>query len=187
MSRGANVLYPKDAAAWSRRIAGIKELKKSDVKVPGTDVSVALLLDRAQKNLDEEDDLRAAYLLRRALRIDPENETVHEFMEEVARPGWLRETDRKKSNRLWLDWKIDVLAERVRFLKRRHPDMARARNLWRKDLQGVETSEIVFITPLKRAELVGMCVRLSRLTCRSLDLMCKIEKPERTECLPLVV
>jgi hypothetical protein len=188
-------LPPEEAEEWDRKIDKMEI--KADAKVAVPDVLTDLLAERAQITLDAEQELRGWELLRAALRRDPKHEEARDILDEIAPAHWRighkREGDDDEmwQQRIWLDWNIEILSGGVRALGRLAPDMQRARTLWRKDLNGVETreegSEIVFATPLNDARIVGLCVRYAKLTCRALGRMFHTDTPKREDNIPLVI
>ncbi|MGH7162390.1 MAG: hypothetical protein ACREID_02815, partial [Planctomycetota bacterium] len=140
------------------------------------------LVDRGRKARAAGDEERGLALLRVALLRDPGHAGALAFLKEVAPADWAAGDARS-----WLDWRLEVLPGRVRVISRRHPDMERARQFWRRDLHGFETSEIVLLTNLADPKPVGKCVRLARLTCRALETIFATDKPEREEADPLVI
>ena len=172
----------KQADAWAKKIDARKGAGTASIQIPGNHAIVALLLDRARKQTDDESD-RGLYLLREALRLQPKDEAANDLLTEKAPRRWTL-----GDSRHWLDWKLDVLAG-VRLLKRRRSsDIQRAVTFWgRNDLVGLETENMIFITPLRDPGPVTMCLRLSDITCAALDKMFSIKEPKRDEFLPLVV
>jgi len=158
--------------------------------------------------------LRGLELLRAALVRDEQQKTALEILETVA-PGKRtgrrrrrrRQTDEQKKaaaaqRRVWLDWQVDVLPSkfgRIRLLNTGHPEMQRAKELWRprdKDtgqrgdpipIHGIETEEIVFLTPMEKTEIVKMCVSIARTNCRALEKLFATDKPKRGTTDPLVI
>jgi len=175
-------LEPKEAETWEARIAALAPREPGTLAVPGRDVLASMLVARARNALAADRRPRALELLRAALQVHPDHEGTTRLLAELAPEPWSIGT---KAD--WLAWELDVLPGGVRLLRRSHPDMERARNLWRKDLFGVESDEIVFLTPMKETGPVGMCLRLARLTCSALDRMFATATPAREETLPLVI
>ena len=171
------------AGTWTTRIAALGEGGgSSGVKVPGYELLVARLLDRS-KTLIETDKLRALHLLRAALRLDPKNETGTDMLADEAPRLW-----RLGDKRNWLDWYLEVLYRVRKLPNRRSADLDRARGQWgRKDLVGLETRNMILITPLPNPMPIGMCIELGDLTCEALDAMFQVETPKRDEFLPLIV
>ena len=171
-----------DADAWSKKIDALKGKGSTTIKVPGVEGFVVMLVDRAQKQM-EADTTRGLYLLRAALRYAPKNEAANGVLTDKAPKRWTL-----GDSRHWLDWRLDVLPG-VRLLKRRRSsDVQRAVRFWgRKDLVGLETKNMIFLTPLKDTGPVKMCLRLSDITCASLDKMFGVAEPKRDEFLPLIV
>jgi hypothetical protein len=180
-------LAPKDAERWAKQIGSLAEDKESEIKAPPEGASPDMLLDRARKHLDADMRDRGLRLLRAVLASDPKHEAATAYVNTLVPKRW-----KVGDGRTWVDWEIEVLPGRERMLRRRNPDMERARTFWgRSDLHGVETrvgnTEIVLITPKTEAGIVAMCVRLSRLTCASLEKMFRIENPAREDADPLVI
>ncbi len=175
-------LDPKEAEGWEARIAALPSQPPGTIAVPGPEVLSGMLVERARRSLAADQRTRGLELLRIALQGQPGHEGANALLAELAPSGWEIGTQGD-----WLSWEIDVMPGGVRLLRRSHPDMERARALWRRDLFGVETGEIVFLTPMKETGPVGMCLRLARLTCSALDRMFATETPARDETLPLVI
>lgn len=191
----------KEAATWEAQL--LKAERKEGAPGAAPEVGAVLadvLCRRAKAELDagEEHQYNAWQLLRGALRMDDKHKGSLDLLAEIAPEtfpiGQSKEKplDAATRRQLWLDWQVDVLRGEVRPLGRRAPDMERARSIWRKDLNGVETreegAEIVFITPIDdRTEILGKCVRYAKITCRALAKMFAIEKPRRDDNEPLVI
>jgi len=191
-------LPPKEMAEWEAQIGKATAKEGAKTPVPGVDVLAGVLVKRAQAALDNDEEYRGWRLLRAALRVDHGNKAALDLLDEIApatfRIGQYADVDKDPygSARLWLNWEVDVLRGEVRAIGRRHPDMERARNLWRKDLNGLETreegAEIVFITPINdRTEVLGKCVRYAKITCRALSKMFATDSPRRDDNNPLVI
>ena len=173
-------LDPKQAEVWEAKLEGLEG--GGEFAVPGNEVRAALLVARARANGASDWNERGLALLRAAFRVDEENAEAKKLLEAVAPSRWTI-----GDARVWLDWSVDVLPGGVRVLKRRHPDMERARVTWERDIHGVETDEIVFITKMERSAPVAMCLKYSQLTCKALDEMFRTDDPQRSESLPLVI
>ncbi|HEX5138161.1 MAG TPA: hypothetical protein VFY93_14390 [Planctomycetota bacterium] len=191
----------KEAAEWDRQLSSATRKEGASGAAPDAgNVLSDLLCARAKAEFDagEDHNYRGCQLLRAALRMNEENEKALELLTEVAPdyPPFGRTTegrpDPKKGRRIWLDWEVDVLRGEVRPLGRRAPDMERARNIWRRDLNGVETreegAEIVFLTPIDdRTEILGKCVRYAKITSRVLAKIFATDSPRRDDNEPLVI
>ncbi len=129
----------------------------------------------------DSDSGRAYYLLRAALRHSPKHVAATEYLSEVAPRRWRLGDDIN-----WLEWKVRVLPY-TRLLPRRSPDLKRAKAFWRKDLVGLETPNMILVTPLPSPVPIQVCLELGDLTCAALDKMFRIEKAKRDEFLPLIV
>ena len=191
-------LPAEEAEEWDRKIGNMTAKPGATVDVPGENVLIDLIVARAQITLDAGQELRGRELLRVALRRDPKHEEARDILDEIAPSHWRigharkgNDKDEMWRQRIWLDWQIDVLPDGVRALGRLAPDMQRARTMWRKDLNGIETreegAEIVLVTPLNDARIVGMCVRYAKLTCRALGRMFHTDDPKREDNIPLVI
>jgi len=186
-------MEPAQAKKWAQRLVKLTGNATCSVKVPGEEVLVELLVDRAQKALDAEDEFqthRGYELLRQALVRAPKNEAARNLLDDIAPTHW-RVGDPKKDDiqRIWLDWQIDVLEPGVRAVGRLQPDIQHARAWWKRKLHGAQTDDIVFITPLTDSHIVSLCVRYARITCRALDKMFHTDHPQRLaeDFLPLVI
>lgn len=194
-------LPANEAAEWDKQI--LAATRKEGVQGAAPDagrVLSDLLCARAKAHLGagEEEAYRGRQLLRAALRMNEANETALGVLTEIAPefPPFGQPADGRpdpvKGRRFWLDWDVDVLRGEVRPLGRRAPDMQRARTVWRKDLNGVETreegAEIVFLTPIDdRTEILGKCVRYAKITSRALARIFATENPRRDDNEPLVI
>ena len=176
-------LPAEDAGNWTTRIAALGDGSgSSGLQVPGYELLVARLLDCSRK-LIETDKLRARHLLRAALGLDPKNETGTKMLDDQAPRRW-----KLGDNRNWLDWYLDVLYRARLLPNRRSADLERAKRQWgRKDMVGLETENMILITPLPDPMPIGMCIELGDLTCEALDAMFKVKTPKRDEFLPLIV
>ena len=160
--------------------------------------------------------LRGLELLRAALVRDEEQKSALEILEAVA-PGMSSGSRRRrrrrrvsdeqktaaaKKRRVWLDWQVDVLPSkfgRIRLLNTRHPEMERAKELWRPrdpdtgrrgdpiPIYGIETEEVVFLTPMNKTDIVKMCVSIARTNCRALEKLFATDDPKRGTTDPLVI
>ncbi len=189
----------KEAAEWEKRLlAAEKKEGASGAALEQREIHAGTLFERAQASLKapEEHHDRGLELLRQALLVDSKHQAALALLAEVApeSPPFGQSKEPKPSpeslRRIWLDWRVDVLPGGVRALNRRHPDMDRARTIWRKDLNGVETreegAEIVFITPIEdRTGLLGLCIRAAKITCRALAKMFETDSPRRDDSEPL--
>jgi hypothetical protein len=203
-------LPEKEAAEWDQTLAkaGRKEgapasaeASAGDAEAPEPANVLSDLLGRRAKAeiaAGEDHQYRGWQLLRASLRMNEQNKEALDLLSDIAPeyPQFGRTTtglpDAKRGRRIWIDWEVDVLRGEVRPLGRRAPDMERARNLWRKDLNGVETreegAEIVFLTPIDdRTEILGKCVRYAKITCRMLAKIFATDKPRRDDNEPLVI
>ncbi len=173
-----------------------------------------LLAQQSKANGALKGKLRGLELLRAALVRDEQQKSALEILETVA-PGKRtgrrrrrrRQTDEQKKaaaaqRRVWLDWQVDVLPSkfgRIRLLNSGHPEMQRAKELWRprnKDtgqrgepipIHGIETEEIVFLTPMEKTAIVKMCVSIARTNCRALEKLFATDEPKRGTTDPLVI
>ncbi|MCK6459283.1 MAG: hypothetical protein L6Q95_05240 [Planctomycetes bacterium] len=194
-------LPAKEAADWDKRLLSAERKEGAAGAAPDAGTVLSdLLCKRAKAELGagEGHELRGRQLLRAALRMNEANEAALALLEEIApeSPPFARplegRPDPVKARRIWLDWEVDVLRGEVRPLGRRAPDMERARNVWRKDLNGVETreegAEIVFLTPIDdRTEILGKCVRYAKITSRALARIFATDNPRRDDNEPLVI
>jgi hypothetical protein len=187
-----------EAEEWDRKIGKMKAKPGAKVGVPGENFLTDLIAARAQITLDAGQELRGWELLRAALRRDPKHEEARDILDEIAPSFWKIGQEREGEaedemwrQRIWLDWQIEILPGGVRALGRLAPDVQRARMLWRKDLNAIETreegSEIVFATPLNDTRIVGPCVRYAKLTCRALGRLFHTDTPKREDNIPLVI
>lgn len=176
-------LDPKQAEEWSKQLAGIEgKTPAQPFAVPPDMAWEELLLDRARKAQEAGDQDRAAQLLRALLLRNAAYEPATAQLQQ-----WLPERWKWGDARNWLEWRALVLPGGVRVVARSNPDMERARNLWRPEIFGVETPEVVLITSLQDAGPVSKCQRLAGLTCRALESIFRTDKPEREEFDPLVI
>ncbi len=194
-------LPAKEAADWDKRLLSAERKEGAPGAAPDAGIVLSdLLCKRAKAELDagEGHEYRGWQLLRAALRMNEKNEAALAILEGIAPEyppfGSTAEgrPDPAKGRRIWLDWQVDVLRGEVRPLGRRAPDMQRARTVWRKDLNGVETreegAEIVFLTPIDdRTEILGKCVRYAKITSRALAKIFATDNPRRDDNEPLVI
>jgi hypothetical protein len=194
-------LPAKEAADWDKRLLSAERKEGAPGAAPDAGKVLSdLLCARAKAELaaGEGHEYRGWQLLRAALRMNDANEAALEILKEIAPEyspfGSTAEgkPDPARGRRIWLDWQVDVLRGEVRPLGRRAPDMERARGVWRKDLNGVETreegAEIVFLTPIDdRTEILGKCVRYAKITSRALAKIFATDNPRRDDNEPLVI
>lgn len=194
-------LPASEAAEWDARLLHAERKEGAAGAAPDAGTVLSELLFRRAKaeiGAGEERQYRGWQLLREALAMDGKNRAALDLLAEIAPEyppfGQSKEgkPDLARARRLWLDWQVDVLRGEVRLLGRRAPDMERARNVWRRDLNGVETreegAEIVFLTPIdNRTEILGKCVRYAKITCRALANMFATDQPKRDDNEPLVI
>ncbi len=173
-------LEMKDAEAWQ---AQAEKTAQTGSFEPPPDTALAdLLAARAQVCRDAGEGERWLQLLRSTLRAAPDHAAAQGLLAEAAPANWKIGTARD-----WLDWRLEVMGDRVRLLDRRHPDMDRARSFWTTDLFGFENPVVALLTNLKNPEIVGKCLRLSGLTCRALEEMFATDDPKREGSDPLVI
>ncbi|MGQ0612314.1 MAG: hypothetical protein ACT4PV_00990 [Planctomycetaceae bacterium] len=170
----------KEAEAWQAQAQ--KTLQAGTFEPPPDTALADLLAARAQACRAAGQEQRGLQLLRSTLRAAPDHAAAQGFLAEIAPANW-----RIGSARDWLDWRLEVMGERVRLLDRRHPDMDRARSFWTTDLFGFENPDVALLTNLKNPEIVGKCLRLSGLTCRALEQMFATDDPKREGSDPLVI
>jgi len=201
---------PDEVDAFAKKIEGLPEEKKEEFEL-GANESFALMLgEKAKANGVEKETLRGMELLRAALRRDEEAEALLTVLDGIG--PQLRRRGRRRprrsdilrarpAKRVWLDWQVDILPSkfgRIRMLDNRHVEVERARELWwerdpetgrkkYKPIYGVETSEIVFLTPMARTDIVKSCVSLARFTARALEEMFATENPKRGRSDPLII
>jgi len=179
-------LDAKEADQWTRKIGHLKEdAPAGAVVVDARRIALDFYVDRARKAIAGGVEKRGLELLRVVLRVDPKHEGALALLNEQVPDGW-----RVGDARTWLDWQLDVfgsVAGRVHVLRKKNYDLEIARQHWRNDLHGVESSEIVFITPMKRSDVVAHCVGISALTCRALEEVFHTDTPAREETDPLVI
>jgi hypothetical protein len=194
-------LAAKEAAEWDKQLVAAQRKEGAPGAAPDSGrVLSEILFRRAKAELGagEGRELRGRQLLRASLRWNESNEAALALLAEIAPeyPPFGRTTegrpDPAKGRRIWLDWEVDVLRGEVRPLGRRAPDMERARAVWRRDLNGVETreegAEIVFLTPIDdRTEILGKCVRYAKITSRALAKIFATDNPRRDDNEPLVI
>jgi len=198
-------LPAKEVAEWDAQLRNAGHTAEASAGTPRAApeagaVLSAILFQRAKAEIGagEEHRYRGCRLLRASLWMDETNKAALDLLEEIAPDllpfGQYKEgkRDPARARRLWLDWEVDVLRGEVRPLGRRAPDMERAREIWRKDLNGVETreegAEIVFLTPIDdRTEILGKCVRYAKITCRALAKIFATDNPKRDDNEPLVI
>ncbi|MEM8883971.1 MAG: hypothetical protein AAGD14_07885 [Planctomycetota bacterium] len=210
-------LEPNELDAFKAKIAKIDAEKKGEFDLGADQAYASFVTTRAVANGAVEESERGLQLLREALNADAENEDGLKVLDKVgpsgraARSGSRRRRRRRRSKdqvakmrertRVWLNWQVDVLPSkfgRIRMLDMSHPEMERAKQLWTqrnpdtgkfesKPIFGVETSEIVFITPMERTDVVRLCVSIARFTAQSLAKMMQTEAPKRGDSDPLVI
>ena len=185
-------LAAREAEGWEKKVEPLGDAEGTGYTLPTREAYPDVLVDRARAALEnDEADRNGLRMLRAALRANDKYERAVDLLDEFA-PERFRIGDPKEDDipRLWLDWQVEVLSESgVRWLKRRHPDMSRARGdgragaaAWKPfGIHGIETPEIVFITEMKDARVVAICMKYARLTCRSLERMFQTDDPQRLE------
>jgi len=193
-------LPAKEGADWDAQLLKAERKEGASGAADPARIFADIVYRRAKAELGagEERQYRGWQLLRATLQLDGTHKDALGTLAEIApeRPliGQSKEgkPDPARARRLWLDWQVDVLRGEVRPLGRRAPDMERARNVWRRDLNGVETreegAEIVFVTPIEdRTEILGKCVRYAKITCRALAKVFATDQPKRDDNEPLVI
>ena len=184
----------REAEGWARKVDNLPAGADSGYKLSGRKGYLDALVDRARVALEEDErDRNGLRMLRAAFLGDEKYGRARDLLDEFA-PDRFRIGDPRKNDipRLWLDWQVDVLLEPgVRWLKRRHPDMERARSgVWKRTgIHGIETPEIVFITDVTDSRVVAMCMKYARMTCRALERLFATDEPKRLaeDDLPLVI
>jgi len=200
---------PAEVDRFAAAIEPLPDESKEGFDLGARKAFALLLAEKAKANGVEKETSRGLELLRAALVRDEEAEPILEILDGVG-PQFQRGRRRPRrrdivaarpGKRVWLDWEVDVLPSkfgRIRMLDNRHVEVERARELWwTRDpetgekvytpIYGVETSEIVFLTPMKRTDIVKSCVSLARFTARALEEMFKTDAPKRGTSDPLVI
>lgn len=203
-------LPPADVDAMAAKIEKLGDGKDEKFTLGANKSFATFLATKAKGNDATKETQRGLELLRAALRLNEKDGTAVELLDQVGpkikrrRRRRVRKADviaARERKRVWLDWRVDVLPSkygRIRMLDSRHPELERARLLWRtrdkttgkwtsRPVYGVETDEIVFITPLERTDIVKHCVSIARFTARALEEMMKIDNPRRGTSDPLVI
>ncbi|MHC4954245.1 MAG: hypothetical protein ACYTGZ_10165 [Planctomycetota bacterium] len=207
-------MEPDAVDKFAEQIGGLGEETDKSFDLGARDAFARLLAEKAKANGALKEQLRGLELLRASLVRDDDQKLALETLKAVA-PGPKKtrrrrrrrkltpeqEKEAAKQRRIWLDWQVDVLPSkfgRIRLLGSRHPEMDRAKELWRtrdketgvwsyKKIHGMETSEIVFLTPLNKTDIVKTCVSIARFTSRALEELFKTDKPKRGTTDPLVI
>ncbi|MHC4939249.1 MAG: hypothetical protein ACYTHK_09800 [Planctomycetota bacterium] len=201
-------MEPAEVDSFAAKVKDLPDEKKDEFELGARKAFAVLLAGKAKANEAEKEASRGLELLRAALVRDEKCESALEILDEVGpkvRRGRRRPRKRdilraRPRKRVWLDWKVDVLPSkfgRIRMLDNSHVEVERARELWRyRDDQGqwkyariygVETDEIVFLTPMARTDIVKSCVSLARFTARALEEMFRVDDPKRGTSDPLVI
>jgi len=206
-------MEPDDVDKFAAQVADLDQASDAQFELGEAKAFAALLAEKSKTNGALKENLRGLELLRSSLRRDKAQPIALDVLKTVA-PGPKKSSRRRRRRRMtpeqekaaaearvvWLDWKIDVLPSkfgRIRLLSTRHEEMDRAKELWRtrdsegkfqyKTIYGVETDEIVFLTPLKRTDIVKTCVSIARFTARALEELFATDKPKRGTTDPLVI
>jgi len=119
-------------------------------------------------------------LLRDALSLAPRSRELNAMLEAVA-PG----KHPFGGAREWLTWRLDLQRHGYRMVAEDRVELKRTRHYWRPDLYGIESDDIMLMTPCGDIALLASTLRRAKICLDTLRALFKTDKPRARRKQPM--